>query len=426
MKVPGTQPKWLVRNPKPKLEPRMFNEKEFLGWSGRAMLEELNGWLDNPRIDTPVENWKDEHAGRVPQDDDLMNIMLDISVADDRADNGEGSEDDIDSRRSRRNKLLELAESIRLNGIRVPLILTYDKRLLDGNRRYFAMRYLHDQSRSDDERETFGHVPVWVLPKSASKKDEDRVLTELNSINDCYVKWPYSVTAKRVYKDSMEGMSIDELARKYHDWTKNRIHNVIEASKLADEFVEHHGDSVDARDLTYRKLIWFDELRRSNKKSIEKEPFRKAIFDLMLDDNCPFSSHTNFKRLDEIYSNAEAWDILIKGGKGAVRRAHFVVDRDQFEGQGDIQSRMQRINALLMEMVGTSGLKRLDPDLLIAFHALSDQVPFPRNAQQKAERIGRILDGLTSSEISRLAQPFVRQLASTLERVKKQAASYKG
>jgi hypothetical protein len=265
-----------------------------------------------------------------------------------------------------------------------------------------------------------------VLPKAATKKDEDRVLTELNSINDCYDKWPYSVTAKRVYKDHMEGMTIDELAQKYHDWTKTRIRNVIEASRLADQFIEHHSYSIEARDLAYRKLIWFDELRRSNQRSIGKEPFRQAIFDLMLDDNCPFSSHTNFKRLDEIYGNTEAWDILTNGGKGAIRRAHFVIDRDQFEGEKDTRSRIQRINALLTEIVGTTGLRVLDSDLLIAFHALSDQVPFPRNAAQKTERIVKILDSLTSSEISRLPQPLVGQLAKTLERVKKQAASYKG
>jgi hypothetical protein len=303
--------------------------------------------------------------------------------------------------------------------------LTYDKRIIDGNRRYFAMRYLYDQTQADDERETFSDFPVWVLPKSATKKDENRILTELNSINDCYVKWPYSVTAKRVYKDHMDGLSIDDLVRKYHDWTKNRIHNVIEAWKVADEFLDFHNESVEARDLAYRKLVWFDELRRSNKRAMEKEPFRKAIFELMLDDNCPFTSHHHFKRLDEIYSNPEAWDILTKGGKSAVRRAQFVVDRDQFEGKGDVESRITRVNALLNEMVGTAGLKSVNPDLLIAFHLLADQVPFPRNAPQKVERLVRILANLTSSEISRLPQPLIGQLGKALERVKKQAASYK-
>jgi hypothetical protein len=425
MRVPDTQPRWMLNSPKPKFEARMFNSKEFLGWFGRASLDNLAGWVDNPRIDTPVENWKDEHAGRVPEDDDLMNIMLDVSVSNDRVEDQEEGEDDVDSRRSRRNKLVELAENIRLNGIRVPLVLTYDKRIIDGNRRYFAMRYLYDQTQTDDERETFSDFPVWVLPKSATKKDEDRILTELNSINDCYVKWPYSVTAKRVYKDHMGGLSIDDLVRKYHDWTKTRIHNVIEAWKVAAEFIEYHNESVDARDLAYRKLVWFDELRRSNQRSMEKEPFRKAIFELMLDENCPFTSHAHFKRLDEIYSNSEAWDILTKGGKNAVRRAQFVVDRDQFEGKGDVQSRLIRINASLNEMVGTAGLKSVNPDSLIAFHSLADQVPFPRNAPQKAERLVSILANLTSSEISRLPQPLIGQLGKALECVKKQAASYK-
>ena len=420
--LPGKQPQWMLRQPKPALEARMFNSKEISGWLGRAKLDDLVGWIDNPRIDTPVENWKDEHAGRVPEDDDLMNIMLDISVEDSRDDD---DKDEGESRQSRRNKLLELAENIRLNGIRVPLVITYDKRIIDGNRRYFATRYLQDHAENDDERDSFSEVPVWVLPKSVSEKDVDRILTELNSINDCYVKWNYSVTAKRVYLDHMKKVSIDELARKYHDWTKQRIRNVIQAWTLANEFLDHHGDSVDARDLTYRKLIWFDELRRSNQKALEKEPFRKAIFDLMLNENCPFTSHLHFKRLGEIYRNAEAWDILTKGGQGAVRRAQFVVDRDEFEGTGDVQSRLQRINALLKDIVGTSGIKAIDPDLLISFHGLADKVPFPRDGARKAERMMRILDDLTSTEISRLPINISKELATALERVKKQAASFK-
>ena len=421
----GTPPRWLLSSPKPKPESRMFNAKPFVGWIGRTSINTLVGWVDNPRIDIPVENWKDEHAGREPDNDELLDIMLDISVSD-RPDDEEEDEEGIDSRRSRRNKLLELAESIRLNGIKVPLVVTYDKRIIDGNRRYFATLYLYSQSDDEDERERYSWLPVWVLPKGIRKNDEDRILTELNSINDCYVKWPYSVIAKRVYQDYKDGLSIEDLARKYHDWTKSRISTVIEACKVAEEFIEHHDDSIDARDLAYRKLIWFDELRRSNRRMMEKEPFRNAVYDLILAPNSPFSSHRDFRRLEEIFNNQEAWKALTSGGREGIRQAQFIIDRDRFEKKGDVQSRINRINSMLKEIANGPGFGSVEPDVLAQFHELADRVPgISMEVEDKTKRAMQLLDGLTSKEVAQLPRPFLKRITSVLERVRKQAESYR-
>ena len=419
-------PEWLLSNPEPLPVSKKFNSKEYPGWEGVAQLDKLIGWADNPRIDIPVQLFKEEHLGRAPNKDELLEIMLDVSV-EGRNNDDEENEDEVDNRRSRKNKLLELAESIRLNGVRVPLVVTHDKRILDGNRRFFAALYLHQITENKDEQAEYSKLPVWVLPKGIGEDDEDRILTELNSINDCYVRWPYSVVARRVYKDFVEGAKIEDLGKKYHDWTESRLRTVIEASKVAAEFIEHHGDSAEAQDIAYRKLIWFDELRRSNSKAMGKEAFRSTIYDLILKENSPFTSHKDFKRLGEIYENPEAWEILTtRRGKEALQQALFVVDRERYEGKSDAESRMKRVNSLLQSVIVSQGFNLVTTDTLRTFHELSTKVPSSSlDSSARVERLLELLNGLVSEEIARLPKPLLRKMGTVLERVKTQAESFK-
>ncbi len=420
-------PEWMESHPEPRPESRKFNLREIMGWLGRVPLSAIAGWVDNPRIDIPVESFKEEHLGRDPNNEELLEIMLDISVSD-RAENDEADEDDdVDNRRSRKNKLLELAESIRLNGIRVPLVLTADRRILDGNRRYFANLYLYQAASDDDERRNYATLPAWVLPRGLPRSDEDRILVELNSINDCYVRWPYFVVAKRVYLDFKNGMSLEDLQRKYHNLSKGRLSTVIEASRVAEEFIEHHDDSLEAKELAYRKLIWFDELRRSNGRAMEKQQFREAVYDLILDPRSPFTSHGDFKKLGEIYSNPEAWEVLIsRSGKEALREAHFILERDRYEDKSDIPARVRRVNKLLEGIIDAARFELVESDTLAEFHQLARQVPGQRlDDEARARLVTELLDGLTSREIARLAPSQLEQLAHALERVKVQAESFR-
>jgi hypothetical protein len=309
----------------------------------------------------------------------------------------------------------------------MPLIVTSDKRILDGNRRYFACLYLYRSIEDKDEREVLESVPVWVLPTGISSDDEERILTELNSINDCYEKWPYSVVARRVYRDFLAGMTVEALRRKYHDWTEGRLNTVIEASKTAQEFIEYHGDLAEAKDKAYRKLIWFDELRRSNRNALNKESFRSTIFDLILSPSSPFTSSADFKRLGEIYDNPEAWEVLTtRGGKEALKQALFIVDRERYEGKGDAQSKLKRVNRLLAEILKGPGFGLVDPELLASFHELAEQVPgVPMDAASRAEHLTEMLNGLTSREIAQLPKGVLKKLDAVLTRVQKQAAAHR-
>jgi hypothetical protein len=427
-RVPASteHPTWLLEEPKPQPESRMFNGKLYVGWHGRANLLDLEGWVDNPRLDIPVEKWKEKHAGRMPDNQALLGIMLEHSV--DVKIEDEGEEDSVDGRRSRRNKLLELAQSISLNEVRVPLILTYDGRILDGNRRYFASLYLYTELIDDeDERERYETLPVWVLPKLIKKADEDRILTELNSINDCQVRWPYSVLAKRIYEDYTKGMDYDALAKKYHSYAKDRLKNIVEASKVANEFIAHHDGSLEAKDIAYRKLIWFDELKRSNRVAMESDEFREGIFDAILSDNPPFTSHKDFLRLGDIFNNLEAWTCLTEnGGKGALKQARFIVDRERYEGRADAQSQMSRVNNLLKGIAAGPGFGLVDGEVLSTFHELATQVPNPgMDAEAKMMLAMELMNSLTSKEMPQLSEEFLSEIATVLERVRNQVKAHR-
>lgn len=427
IKIPtSTQaPEWMLTEPEPQQESRMFNGRMYVGWHGKVNLIDLEGWIDNPRLDIPVEKWKEKHAGRVPDNEALLGIMLEHSV--DVKVEDEDEDDDADGRRSRRNKLLELAQSISLNEVRTPLILTYDKRILDGNRRYFAALYLY-QLTDEDERERYETLPVWVLPKSIRKADEDRILTELNSINDCQVRWPYSVLAKRIYEDyTNKGMDYDALAIKYHGYTKNRLKNIVEATKVANEFISHHDDSLEAKDIAYRKLIWFDELKRSNRAAMENDEFREGIFDAILSDNPPFTSHKDFLRLGDIFNNLEAWQCLTEnGGKAALKQARFIVERERYEGRADAQSQMNRVNNLLKGIATGPGFGLVEGEVLSTFHELATQVPNPgMDAEAKMKLAMELMNSLTSKEMPRLSEDFLIEITAVLERVRNQVKAHR-
>lgn len=421
-------PEFLLPKPDPRPVPRMFNRQLYQGWEGLVRLEDLHGWLGNPRLDVPIQQFKEEYA-REPTDDELLDLLLTYSEATE----GDGQEDDDDtegSQSSRRNKLLLLAESIRINGMRVPVILSSERRLLDGNRRFFAAFWLQ-KTAPPNERDNYADLPAWVLPEATGPDDEDRVITEMNFIDDGKMKWPYSVQARRVYRDHVEkGMSFDELADKYHTWTKSRIKAVIEAARVAEDFVAHHDESADAQDLAYRHLIWFDQLQRSNRKALEKEGFRTAVFDMIMEEGPDGQGRLrrtkDFVRLGEIYGEPAAWDALVDTpGKQAVEKAEFVLDRKRFEDRSDADERMQRINQLLKSLSSEGLFSRVEKPTMDEFQRLSLQVPgAPVDPESRVSRMIEWLADLTSREMAEMPSNLRLNLAEGLDRVIKQSSAY--
>src|SRR5690606_2284778 len=107
----------LTTNPAPSIKLRRYNGRVLQVWEGRAKVSEINGWLENPRIDLAKKIYQDKAGNRVLTQDEILQLMK--------------AEDDF--------KLKELREDIQKNGLREPLTLTFNGKLLDGNRRLFAI-----------------------------------------------------------------------------------------------------------------------------------------------------------------------------------------------------------------------------------------------------------------------------------------------
>ncbi len=91
------------------------------------------------------------------------------------------------------HKIEDLAVSIKKNGVRVPLIVSYDQKLLDGNRRFIACKYLLKTEKK--ELPTFAIVPVKCTAPTISDDLKLKIIAEMNFLPEYKEEWPREVRA---------------------------------------------------------------------------------------------------------------------------------------------------------------------------------------------------------------------------------------
>lgn len=114
------------------------------------------------------------------------------------------------------HKISDLAKSIKLNGVRVPLILSYGKKLLDGNRRLLACRYLIDKEKKQTEKFTISNVKC--LSPKASAEIKLKIIAEMNFLPQHKEEWPRYVRAKfalKEFNDALKRLDNEEEAYKH-------------------------------------------------------------------------------------------------------------------------------------------------------------------------------------------------------------------
>ena len=146
------------------------------------------------------------------------------------------------------HKIQELAGSIKKNGVKVPLVLTFDKGLIDGNRRFLACQYLIQNEKPDEK---FTKVLARCLPPKLNKELRLKIISEENFLPDFKEPWPREVRAKfaveryeeflKEYKNEEEAykqvkyfldigkqdvqrfQSVLDMIKEYVDYAKNHI-----------------------------------------------------------------------------------------------------------------------------------------------------------------------------------------------------------
>ena len=96
-------------------------------------------------------------------------------------------------------KLKELRDDIQKNGLREPIILSWDGRLIDGNRRFFAAKFALESIGAETlEHARLSLIPAFVQKKEATPEEERHIVVEENFTPSLKRDWPEYVKAMHI------------------------------------------------------------------------------------------------------------------------------------------------------------------------------------------------------------------------------------
>lgn len=176
-------------------------------------------------------------------------------------------------------KLGKLAKSIEANGVRVPLVILEDGRLLDGNRRFFACSHIfHNPKKKDFDPKVLTSIPALMIKsKDIDERIEQKILAEANFVEDFRVRWPLQVRANVIcefyYECKKRKMSpkaiYDEIINVY-GVEKGDVDSYVDTIALTEEFIATSTAKAKNkfRELVQKKFVYFWEFRNKATKDV--------------------------------------------------------------------------------------------------------------------------------------------------------------
>lgn len=315
----STIPSILEISPSPRLTLKSFHGRRIQVWEGFANVNKINGWVENPRLDIELKRFRNENAGRNPNNDEILNIMVTVKEF----------------------SIKTLSDDLRDNGVRQPIIISQDGRLLDGNRRYFATLFLVSKTPADDPNlQDYVKVPVWVLHES-NAEDETRILVQENFYSSLKVEWGDYVKATHIYTDLQDGHSVVAVSQKY-GWSKAKVNETKKIMEIIDEFKnfatlqdgEGLGiDELEAEQIAAEKYQFFNEAQKSFYTELSSNYEFKTQFFRQIADNV-FSSFQEVRIAWDAWQDSQAREILETGTPGAAKKAKALLDYKNFHNTG--------------------------------------------------------------------------------------------
>jgi hypothetical protein len=222
-----TSPSFLLEKPEPpKIRQRLYNGRKLMVWDGKVKISSIQGWVDNPRIELAKKTMQEKVGCRDLSQDEVFELMKNDPEV----------------------KLKELRDDIIKNGLREPLTLSFEGKLLDGNRRFFAIKYaLESLPATDPNRQDLEVVEAHVLTDTATEEDEQNVLVEENFSASLKIEWPEYVKALMVVGAHESGLDIDNISRKY-SWAKSKIKQTLKIHQIITEYITFATSDVDLED----------------------------------------------------------------------------------------------------------------------------------------------------------------------------------
>ena len=256
--------------------------------------------------------------GRDPDQDDIYELM----------------KKDEDS------KLRLLRDDIMSNGVRHPVWLSKDGKLLDGNRRYFAVRYARESLTEADHRwAALQSVPAYVLTEDSDEIAEHRVVVQMNFSDDLKQPWPDLIKAMMVFEDYQKGLSLDALKAKY-DWSAQKVQRAIRTYGIIEEFrafaTEEFNPEAplagglgksenEANDIANKHYQKFNEAQQSFRQGLDEDFDFKRVFFRLLAGN-KFQSWAEVRTAYDAYKDPSIRPVLLSEDPESADKARLLVE----------------------------------------------------------------------------------------------------
>ena len=296
-------PKFLEKKPEPRVEQRYFHGKCLVVWVGVVDITEVQGWVQNPRLDLELKKFQDANAAREPDQDEILAIML----------------------ANEEFRLKALSEDIRKNGVRTPIIVSSTGTLLDGNRRFFAVKNLISLTAQSDPRlAAYRKIPVIVLDPSCTEDDEELVVVQENFYQDLKLKWSDYVLARKVYEALEAGAAAKTVSQRFQ-WSTAKVKDTQKIMQLVDEYLSYVTDDsngppvmgeLEAERFAADSYQYFNEAQKSFFQPLQTDPdFKAQFFDWIT--GGVFKSFQEVRVAHTAYGNANLRKILNTNDSGA-------------------------------------------------------------------------------------------------------------
>lgn len=362
-----TQPGFLLTSPDaPKVRQRLYNGRKLMVWDGKVKISSIQGWVDNPRIELARKTMQEKIGNRPLTQEEIFELM----------------------KNDQEVKLKDLRDDIIKNGLREPLTLSFSGKLLDGNRRFFALKYALDSLPvSDPNRQDLEIVGVYVLTEEASDEDEQNVLVEENFSASLKIEWPEYVKALMVVEANESGLGIDDISRKY-SWTKSKIKQTLKIHEIITEFIifattdpdpeDEYGGGFgmtehDAESEAAKNYQFFNEAQKSFFEQLKTDIDFKIQFFKWIHER-KFSSFQEVRIAFNAWKNPEAKAALLQQDPAAAKSAKAILDynsrvvKSKDEAVGRIESFVKFLRELTAEqlnIIPASTLEHLKESLAL-------------------------------------------------------------
>ena len=348
-------PAFLIDKPiAPHIKQRLYNGRKLAIWEGKVKISSIKGWVDNPRIELAKKKLISKVGKRNLTQEEIFDLMKNDPEV----------------------KLKDLRDDLLKNGLREPLTLNYEGKLLDGNRRFFAVKFALETMQSiDPNRQDLEIVDAYVLTEAATEEDEQNVLVEENFSASLKLEWPDYVKASRIVDAYSDGLDIDQIVKKF-SWSKTKIRETLRIHEIIQEFLTYATSPVnledengggfglsenDAETTAAKNYQYFNEAQKSFFDPLKTDFDFKIQFFKWLNEG-KFSSFPEVRVAYNAWRNPEAKAALMQLEPTAAKAAKAILDyntrviRSSEEAIGRIDTFVKFLNEM-----AASDLKALPP-----------------------------------------------------------------